>query len=173
MRKIGDTLINAIGYGAMGISVAYGPPLPTEQRLKVYRDFMRSWAICSYVELQVLDAVYERGCNHWDTSDVYADSEDLIGEWSVLVCYRTTVSNSSNERRFRTRGKRNDIFLATKFGFRASGARRVNCSPEYVNEAVDKSLKRLGVDYIDLYYAHRCALSRCATTRRLISSLQN
>ena len=98
MRKIGDALINAIGYGAMGISVAYGPPLPTEQRLKVYRDFMRSWAICSYVELQVLDAVYERGCNHWDTSDVYADSEDLIGEWSVLVCFQTTVSDSLNKR---------------------------------------------------------------------------
>ena len=34
-RKIGGTDVSAIGYGAMGIAICYGPPLPDEQRLKV------------------------------------------------------------------------------------------------------------------------------------------
>ena len=57
--------------------------------------------------------------------------------------------------RFKERpGKRDDIFLATKFGV-GSGVRHVYGAPEYVMQACEKSLKRLGVDHIDLYYAHR------------------
>jgi aryl-alcohol dehydrogenase-like predicted oxidoreductase len=86
---------------------------------------------------KVLDAAYENGCTFWDTADVYMDSEDLLGKW------------------FKRTGKRNDIFLATKFGIARQEARPVNGSPEYVKTACDKSLKRLGVDQIDLYYLHR------------------
>jgi aryl-alcohol dehydrogenase-like predicted oxidoreductase len=60
---------------------------------------------------------------------------------------------------------RDKIFIATKFGFRqrpgyssnfsGTPATYVDCSPEYVKLAVDKSLTRLGIDTIDLYYAHR------------------
>ena len=64
-RKIGETEVSAIGYGAMGISIAYGDALPDEERFKL------------------LDAVYERGCTHWDTSDAYADSEEVLGKWCV------------------------------------------------------------------------------------------
>ncbi|KAH9930530.1 Aldo/keto reductase [Epithele typhae] len=125
MRKIGNSLVSAIGYGAMGISVCYGPPLP------------RSALRCNIITIcQILDAVYERGCTHWDTADVYADSEDLIGKW------------------LSTRNKRSEIFLATKFAL-ASGIKRIHCAPDYVPQALEKSLKRLGVDYVDLYYAHR------------------
>lgn len=67
------------------------------------------------------------------------DSEDLIGKW------------------FANTGKCSDIFLATKFGGillgEASFAFRGDAA--YVHEACDKSLKRLGVDYIDLWYPHR------------------
>ena len=56
--------------------------------------------------------------------------------------------------RFRRTGKRGDIFLATKFG-RVQSDRVMNGDPAYVHEACEKSLKRLGVDYIDLYYLHR------------------
>ncbi|PSR87078.1 hypothetical protein PHLCEN_2v5248 [Hermanssonia centrifuga] len=86
---------------------------------------------------KLLDAVYERGCTNWDTADVYGDNEDLIGQW------------------LKRTGKRNEIFLATKFGFVFSSDRIVNGSPEYVRQSIDKSLKRLGVDYVDLYYLHR------------------
>lgn len=66
------------------------------------------------------------------------DSEDLIGKW------------------FKRTGKRDEIFLATKFaGHFADGKMTVRNDPEYVREACEKSLKRLGVSTIDLYYCHR------------------
>lgn len=54
-------------------------------------------------------------------------------------------------------GKREHIFLATKFANKvdAQGNRSVDSSPEYCKQACAKSLQRLGVDHIDLYYAHR------------------
>ncbi|KZP17533.1 Aldo/keto reductase [Athelia psychrophila] len=115
-RKIGDTVVPAIGFGAMGLSAYYGKPQPDEERFKV------------------LDAVYARGVRHWDTANAYMDSEDLIGRW------------------FKRTGKRDEIFLATKFGMTDNG---VNGSPEHVRECIEQSLKTLGVDHVDLYYAHR------------------
>lgn len=54
-------------------------------------------------------------------------------------------------------GKREHIFLATKFANKmdAQGNRSVDSSPEYAKQACSKSLSRLGVEHIDLYYAHR------------------
>jgi predicted aldo/keto reductase-like oxidoreductase len=54
--------------------------------------------------------------------------------------------------RFKRTGKRDSIFLATKFGITPQGTRG---DPEYVKETFSKSLERLGVDYVDLYYIHR------------------
>ncbi|CAG8585401.1 5802_t:CDS:1, partial [Racocetra fulgida] len=54
--------------------------------------------------------------------------------------------------------RRNEIFLCTKFGnVRGENGEflDVNGKPEYVHEACEKSLQRLGVDCIDLYYQHR------------------
>ncbi|KAJ6516561.1 NADP-dependent oxidoreductase domain-containing protein [Mycena vitilis] len=85
--------------------------------------------------LKVLDAAYAAGCTFWDTANVYGDSEDLIGKWFKL-----------------NPEKRSKIFLATKFGLTMTGARG---DAEYVKEQCNQSLKRLGVDYIDLYYQHR------------------
>lgn len=117
-RRIRDTPVTAIGYGAMGIAAFYGTPPPDEERLKF------------------LDALYESGCTFWDTADGYGDSEELIGRW------------------FKRSGKRDDIFLATKFGL-ASGKGVVCGEPEYVHQAFAKSISRLGVDHVDLYYLHR------------------
>ncbi len=52
---------------------------------------------------------------------------------------------------------RDKIFLATKFGFRLreDGTTYIDCSPAHIRNAVEKSLKRLRIDTIDLYYAHR------------------
>ena len=54
------------------------------------------------------------------------------------------------------KGRRDEVVLATKFGNqRTPEGRRVNGRPEYVREACDASLDRLGVEHIDLYYQHR------------------
>ncbi|KAJ7617150.1 Aldo/keto reductase [Roridomyces roridus] len=88
---------------------------------------------------KLLDAAYAAGCTMWDTADIYMDSEDLLGQW------------------FKRTGKRNEIFLATKFGIvgYAPGQRAVNGSKEYARTSIEKSLKRLGVNYVDLFYLHR------------------
>lgn len=57
--------------------------------------------------------------------------------------------------RFKRTGKRNEIFIATKFGAGSSSGKIVDGSPAYVKEACQKSLEKLGVDQIDLFYAHR------------------
>src|SRR5262245_18590354 len=83
----------------------------------------------------------ELGVNFLDTSDVYGPytNEDLVGR--------------------AIRGKRDQVFLATKFGIvrdpNNSSLRGVDGRPEYVRKAVEGSLKRLGVETIDLYYLHR------------------
>ncbi|KAM0127279.1 hypothetical protein ACHAP3_008847 [Botrytis cinerea] len=89
---------------------------------------------------KVLDRAYGLGQTNWDSADMYMDSEDLIGKW------------------FKRTGKRNEIFLATKFANKSrlpDGTPVVDSSPEYAKEACDKSLDRLGIESIDLYYCHR------------------
>ncbi|KAJ6532843.1 NADP-dependent oxidoreductase domain-containing protein [Mycena vulgaris] len=116
-RKIGDSTFSAIDFGAMGISAFYGEVESDEERFKVF------------------DAAHAAGCTFWDSADVYADSEELIGKW------------------FKRTGKRADIFLATKFGFMPDLS--VDGSPAHVREAAEASLAKLGVETIDLYYLHR------------------
>ena len=60
------------------------------------------------------------------------------------------------ECRLKRTGKRDQIFLATKFGAgHGDPTRFVNGEPEYAPRALQKSLDRLGVDYVDLWYLHR------------------
>jgi len=87
--------------------------------------------------LKVLDAVFQSGCTFWDTADIYGDSEDLIGKW------------------FKKTGKRDQIILATKFGVVRDRPSGVNGTPKNVEESFNRSLQRLGVTYVDLYYLHR------------------
>jgi aryl-alcohol dehydrogenase-like predicted oxidoreductase len=72
-------------------------------------------------------------------ADIYGDSEELLGKWFA--------ANPE---------KRNNIFLATKFGLKTGPeGTSIDSSPEYAREAIEKSLKRLALTYIDLYYVHR------------------
>ena len=87
-----------------------------------------------------LHRAIELGVTFLDTADMYGPfkNEELIGR--------------------ALRGRRDEVVLATKFGNRRSpdGAfLGVTGRPEYVREACDASLRRLGVDHIDLYYQHR------------------
>jgi aryl-alcohol dehydrogenase-like predicted oxidoreductase len=86
----------------------------------------------------LLHRALDLGVNFLDTADIYGDSELKVGK--------------------ALKGRRENVILATKFGFvRGGGAagRPVNGSPEYVHQACDSSLQRLGVEYIDLYQMHR------------------
>lgn len=99
----------------------------------------------------------------WDTADIYGDSEELLGKWYVLL---QEVAESwaiwHRTSRFKRTGKRDEIYLASKFGFVALTGRVIDGSPEYTRKAVEKSLSRLGVDSIDLYYLHvRRSYSGC------------
>ncbi|KAK7178818.1 hypothetical protein DPSP01_014346 [Paraphaeosphaeria sporulosa] len=121
-RKLGKCgpEVSALGFGAMGLSASYGKVEENEVRFKV------------------LDRALELGSTFWDTSDVYADSEDLLKLW------------------FERTGKRDQIFLATKFGVTIeNGKPTMRSDPEYVRQACEKSLRRLGLGKIDLYYCHR------------------
>ncbi|HSY51385.1 MAG TPA: aldo/keto reductase [Thermoanaerobaculia bacterium] len=80
------------------------------------------------------------GCNFLDTADMYGPfkNEELIGR--------------------AIRARRDEVVLATKFGnMRGDDGAFLGISgkPDYVRQACDASLKRLGVDHIDLYYQHR------------------
>ncbi len=82
----------------------------------------------------------ELGINFLDTADIYGTgrNEELVGR--------------------ALKGRRDGVTLATKFGIVRSadpGARGVNGRPEYVRQSCEASLKRLGIDRIDLYYQHR------------------
>jgi aryl-alcohol dehydrogenase-like predicted oxidoreductase len=128
-RQLGTSgpSVAAIGLGCMGMSHAYG-----------VRDDEES--------ARTLHRALDLGVTLLDTADVYGmgDNERLIGR--VLA------------------GRREEFLLATKFGLRSSGSgparsdaptSYVDTSPEWVRAACDASLDRLGMDTIDLYYAHR------------------
>ena len=90
--------------------------------------------------LQVLRRYLELGGNFLDTAEVYGpyENEELLG-------------------RFLREVPRDSVIVATKFGFRigSDGIRGVDSSPENVRRACDASLRRLGIETIDLYYQHR------------------
>jgi len=91
--------------------------------------------------LATIHRALELGINFLDTSDVYGPfkNEELVGH--------------------AIKGKRDQVVLATKFGIVRDpsdpSARSVSGKPEYVRQACEASLRRLGIDTIDLYYQHR------------------
>ncbi|KAJ7730366.1 NADP-dependent oxidoreductase domain-containing protein [Mycena maculata] len=90
---------------------------------------------------QMLSYAADRGVTFWDTADYYGASEGIIGNW------------------FAKTGRRSEIFLATKFGaadLREGPNKGKICSePSYIKQALQRSLKMLQTDHIDLYYQHR------------------
>lgn len=131
LRKIGQDEVGEIGLGCMGMSFAYGKGDDEES-------------------IRVLNRALEIKVNHWDTADMYGPetNERLLAQ--VL------------------KDRRGEVFLATKFGNVydktltshqdqvAQGVERiVDGTPEYLRKTIDRSLQRLGVDHVDLYYQHR------------------
>jgi aryl-alcohol dehydrogenase-like predicted oxidoreductase len=92
--------------------------------------------------LRALARALEIGIDFWDTANVYGDgvSESMIGRFLA-----------------EDRSRRARITLATKFAIRTTpdGRREHDNSAAHMRESLDASLKRLGVDHVDLYYVHR------------------
>ncbi|CRK82859.1 aldo/keto reductase [Neobacillus massiliamazoniensis] len=131
-RKLGNNgpSVSAIGYGAMVL--VHGMYGEVEDTLSV----------------KTIQHVIDSGITMIDTADAYANghNEELVGQ--------------------AIKDRRDKVFLATKFGivFDANETSTpvttnwnvlpINGKPEYVRKAIDGSLNRLGVDYLDLWYAH-------------------
>lgn len=126
MRKLGRELtVSAIGLGCMGMSHAYGGQDEQEA-------------------IRTLHRAVELGVNFFDTAEVYGPfrNEELVGKGLKPF--------------------RDKVVIATKFGFKidanASDSRAMSgldSRPEHVREVAEASLKRLGIDVIDLLYQHR------------------
>jgi len=90
--------------------------------------------------IKVLNLALDRGCTFWDTADIYGNgsNEELLAK--VL------------------KTRRSEVFLCTKYGIVRNEKGEflgVKSTPEYIRESCNASLKRLGVNTIDLYYQHR------------------
>ena len=126
-RKIGSDTISAMGLGCMGMSEFYGTANDAES-------------------LQTLECAVDIGVNVFDTSDFYGDGHNEI-LLSGLI---------------RNKG-RDKVFISTKCGIvrhqelmpNGNFKRSINNSPAYIRAACERSLQRLGVDTIDLFYLHR------------------
>jgi aryl-alcohol dehydrogenase-like predicted oxidoreductase len=88
----------------------------------------------------VLEACRSAGVTHIDTANVYGNgrSEEIIGQWFAA-----------------NPAARGDMVLATKAGITRNAERRFNNDPAHLEASLDASLKRLGVDHVDLFYVHR------------------
>jgi aryl-alcohol dehydrogenase-like predicted oxidoreductase len=126
-RQLGRSglTVSALGLGCMGMSDFYGQPDDAES-------------------LRTLARALERGITLLDTADMYGPytNEELLGRF-----FKEDQS------------RRGRVVLATKFGIvrdpNDPTKRGISGRPEYVRQACEGSLKRLGTDHIDLYYQHR------------------
>ena len=131
-RKLGKSNleVSAIGFGCMGLNFSYGHALSKEESITLVR--------------QAVD----RGVTFFDTAEVYGPftNEEIVGEALKPV--------------------RDQVVIATKFGFAIDASGKgfdpksgrqagLDSRPEHIQEACDASLKRLGVEVIDLFYQHR------------------
>ncbi|MDP9422734.1 MAG: aldo/keto reductase [Pseudomonadota bacterium] len=91
--------------------------------------------------LRVIREAYEQGVRFFDTAEVYGPyvNEELVGEALAPV--------------------RDQVKIATKFGFAIDGTNGLDSRPERIRRVVEESLKRLRTDRIDLYYQHRVDLT--------------
>jgi aryl-alcohol dehydrogenase-like predicted oxidoreductase len=119
--------VSALGLGCMSIGIA-----------DVYTSSVQD----DDAAVALIHRALDLGINFLDTADIYGQSEVQVGK--------------------ALKGRRDGVVVATKFAFttavggdREKGGRVVDGRPEYVRQACDASLKRLGIDVIDLYYQHR------------------
>lgn len=108
---------SALGFGAMGISMAYGPGDESEG-------------------IATIRKAYDLGVTFFDTAELYGwgENEEIVGR--------------------AIKGFRDDVVVATKFGFTAPD-HGFDSRPEHIRDVLENSLRRLGVEHIDVLYQHR------------------
>ena len=127
-RTLGkDLTVSAIGFGCMGLSHAYGTALPKADAIRRIRE------------------AFETGYNFFDTAEIYvgkfadgtpAPNEEVVGE--------------------ALRPIRDKVIIASKGGIRWENGKTIpDANRKSIRTSVENSLKRLGIDTIDLYYQHR------------------
>lgn len=120
--------VSPVGMGCMGITHAYGDPMPDDDAVKVIRD------------------AHSIGYTFFDTAECYvgrradgtlAHNEDVVGKALSPV--------------------RDEVVIATKFGISTNPDRSLvtDSRPETIRASIDGSLRRLKTDHVDLYYQHR------------------
>lgn len=111
--------VSAIQLGCMGMHTGRGLHPDHKSIVKLIRD------------------AAERGCDFFDTAEVYGPyiNEELVGEALAPI--------------------RNQVAISTKFGFDIEGTDVLDSRPEHIRKVVEQSLKRLKTDRIDLFYQHR------------------
>ena len=129
----------------------------------------REWVLDEAASRPFLQEAVERGINFFDTADVYSQgaSEEILG------------------RAIKELAPRHEVVIATKVhGQMGKSANGGGLSRKHILEAIDHSLKRLGMDYVDLYQIHasipsprwrrrwRRSTTSCGRARRSISALR-
>ena len=124
-RKLGNSNLEVSAIGLGCMGMSFGYGPPADKQEMI----------------SLLRTAVERGVTFFDTAEVYGPfiNEELVGEALAPM--------------------REQVVIATKFGIVRDAAnpnaRGVNGRPEYVRKSCEASLKRLGIDVIDLYYQHR------------------
>lgn len=126
-RKLGNLEVSSIGLGCMGFSHAYGTAVDAAESIKTIR------------------GAFDDGYTFFDTAECYlgvnadgsvSNNEELVGKALAPI--------------------RDQVVIATKFGVKHMGDHlEMDSSPETIRKSVEGSLKRLGIETIDLYYQHR------------------
>ena len=129
-RRLGPFNVSAIGLGGMPMSM---------NNDKVYPDESQSIA--------TIHAALEAGVTLIDTADIYSPSWDTMGHNEILVGKAMAAYG----------GNRDEVVIATKGGITRSDGEKWgrDASLAYLRSAVEKSLRNLGVDVIDVYQWHR------------------
>lgn len=129
-RKLGKSqlYVNAVGLGCMGFSHASGDPTDNETAIKTLRQ------------------AYDMGYDFFDTAQAYTG----VFRDGRISCNEALVGKALKD-------VRHHVVIATKMGVAHNADRslRLDSNPQTIRQSLEESLRKLGTDYVDLYYQHR------------------